>query len=66
MDNDQTYLAQKLQEGDDDTYVFLKYYVPLCSYARDMLDGKMLLKELVSDTLSTSGETGKRSKFIPL
>jgi RNA polymerase sigma-70 factor (ECF subfamily) len=52
MDNDLTYITQKLQEGDDDTYVFLfrKYYVPLCSYARRYVGRKDVAEELVSDT----------------
>ncbi|MDP2335805.1 MAG: RNA polymerase sigma-70 factor [Bacteroidota bacterium] len=52
MDNDLTYITRKLQEGDDDTYVFLfrKYYVPLCSYARRYVGRKDVAEELVSDT----------------
>lgn len=52
MDNDITYITRKLQDGDDDTYVFLfrKYYVPLCSYARRYVGRKDVAEEIVSDT----------------
>lgn len=52
MDNDLTYITRKLREGDDDTYVFLfrKYYVPLCSYARRYVGRKDVAEEIVSDT----------------
>lgn len=52
MDNDLAYITRKLQEGDNDTYVFLfrKYYVPLCSYARRYVGRKDVAEELVSDT----------------
>jgi RNA polymerase sigma-70 factor (ECF subfamily) len=52
MDNDLTYITRKLQEGDDDTYVFLfrKYYVPLCSYARRYVGRKDVAEEIVSET----------------
>jgi RNA polymerase sigma-70 factor, ECF subfamily len=52
MDNDLTYITQKLQDGDDDTYVFLfrKYYVPLCSYARRYVGRKDVAEEIVSET----------------
>jgi RNA polymerase sigma-70 factor (ECF subfamily) len=52
MDNDLTYITRKLQEGDDNTYVFLfrKYYVPLCSYAMRYVGRKDVAEEIVSDT----------------
>ena len=52
MDNNLNYITCKLQEGDDDTYVFLfrKYYVPLCSYARRYVGRKDVAEEIVSDT----------------
>lgn len=52
MDSDLTYINKKLQEGDDDTYVFLfrKYYVPLCAYARRYVGRKDVAEEIVSDT----------------
>ena len=52
MDSNLTYITRKLREGDDDTYVFLfrKYYVPLCSYARRYVVRKDVAEEIVSDT----------------
>ena len=52
MDNDLIYITRKLQEGDEDTYVFIfqKYYIPLCSYARRYVGRKDVAEELVSDT----------------
>jgi RNA polymerase sigma-70 factor (ECF subfamily) len=52
MDSDLTYITRKLREGDDDTYIFLfrKYYVPLCSYARRYVGRKDVAEEIVSDT----------------
>ncbi|WP_423126556.1 RNA polymerase sigma-70 factor [Gaoshiqia sp. Z1-71] len=52
MDNNLTYITRKLREGDDDTYVFLfrKYYVPLCSYARRYVGRKDVAEEIVSET----------------
>ena len=52
MDNELTYFIRKLQEGDEDTYVFLfrKYYVPLCSYARRYVGRKDVAEEIVSET----------------
>ena len=51
MDKDLTYISQKLKEGDDEAYVFLfrKYYVPLCSYARRYVGRKDVAEEIVSD-----------------
>ncbi|MDD4192068.1 MAG: alpha/beta fold hydrolase, partial [Mangrovibacterium sp.] len=50
MDNDLTYITKKLHKGDHDTYVFLfrKYYVPLCSYARRYVGRKDVAEEIVS------------------
>lgn len=52
MDSDQTYITRKLQEGDEDTYIFLfrKYYAPLCSYARRYVGRKDVAEEIVSET----------------
>lgn len=52
MDNDLTYITSKLREGDQEVYVFLfrKYYVPLCSYARRYVGRKDVAEEIVSDT----------------
>jgi len=52
MDTDLTYIAGKLQEGDNDTYVLLfrKYYVPLCAYARRYVGRKDISEEIVSET----------------
>jgi RNA polymerase sigma-70 factor (ECF subfamily) len=51
MDKDLTYISQKLKEGDDETYIFLfrKYYVSLCSYARRYVGRKDISEEIVSD-----------------
>ncbi len=52
MEENVTHITRKLQEGDNDTYVFLfrKYYVPLCSYARRYVGRKDVAEEIVSDT----------------
>ena len=52
MDTDISYITHKLREGDNDTYVFLfrKYYVPLCSYARRYVGRKDVAEEIVSET----------------
>ncbi len=52
MENDLIFISRKLQQGDEDTYIFLfrKYYVPLCSYARRYVGRKDVAEELVSET----------------
>jgi len=52
MDIDQTYINQKLQDGEEETCVFLfrKYYVPLCSYARRYVGRKDIAEEIVAET----------------
>ncbi len=52
MNIDLTYITQKLQDGDEETYVFLfrQYYVPLCSYARRYVGRKDIAEEIVSET----------------
>lgn len=52
MDESVAYFSQRLQQGDDDAYVFLfrKYYVSLCSYARRYVVRKDVAEEIVSDT----------------
>jgi RNA polymerase sigma-70 factor (ECF subfamily) len=52
MDNETAYITRKLQEGDEETYVFLfrVYYVPLCAYARRYVGRKDIAEEIVSET----------------
>lgn len=52
MDKDLAYISQKLKEGDHETYIFLfrKYYVSLCSYARRYVGRKDVAEEIVSET----------------
>jgi RNA polymerase sigma-70 factor (ECF subfamily) len=52
MNNELTYITSKLREGDQEVYVYLfrKYYVPLCSYARRYVGRKDVAEEIVSDT----------------
>lgn len=46
------YMVQKLQDGDEDTYIslFKDYYVSLCAYSRRYVGRKDIAEEIVSET----------------
>jgi len=52
MDSNLPNMTRKLRAGDQEAYVFLfrKYYVPLCSYARRYVGRKDVAEEIVSET----------------
>lgn len=65
MDNNIVYITRKLKEGDNETYTYLfrKYYVQLCSYARRYVGRKDVAEEIVSVTFFNIWRNRKNLEF---
>jgi RNA polymerase sigma-70 factor, ECF subfamily len=61
MESNLKFLVQKLQKGDENTFIslFKEYYVGLCAYSRRYVGRKDIAEEIVSETFFNIWENRK-------